>query len=86
MSARPFCTAIVVGGGSGKRMGGTQNKIFLDLNGMPVLAHTLLVFENCPLIDVYKRQDISNRDRILLPADGIMVAVRFPVLIQITFF
>lgn len=51
MSARPFCTAIVVGGGSGKRMGGTQNKIFLDLNGMPVLAHTLLVFENCPLID-----------------------------------
>ncbi len=44
------CTAIIVAGGEGKRMGGTKNKIFLDLNGIPVLAHTLLAFENCPLI------------------------------------
>lgn len=51
MNTHPFCTAVVVGGGAGKRMGGTKNKIFFDLNGLPVLAHTLLVMQRCPLID-----------------------------------
>lgn len=36
--------------GSGKRMGAGQNKLFLQLEGKPILIHTLLVFEqdfNC---------------------------------------
>ena len=34
--------------GSGKRMGAGQNKLFLQLAGKPILAHTLLVFEQDP--------------------------------------
>lgn len=34
--------------GSGKRMGAGQNKLFLQLDGKPILAHTLLVFEQDP--------------------------------------
>ncbi len=38
-------TAIIAAGGSGSRMGLDFNKIFLDVNGKPILAHTLDVFE-----------------------------------------
>ncbi len=34
--------------GSGKRMGAGHNKLFLQLAGKPILAHTLLVFEQDP--------------------------------------
>ena len=34
--------------GSGKRMGAGQNKLFLQLADKPILAHTLLVFEQDP--------------------------------------
>lgn len=34
--------------GSGKRMGAGQNKLFLQLAGKPILAHTMLVFERDP--------------------------------------
>lgn len=40
---------IVVGAGKSTRMGGT-NKLFADLGGMPVIARTLLAFEQSPLI------------------------------------
>lgn len=32
--------------GSGKRMGAGQNKLFLELSGVPILIHTLRVFQN----------------------------------------
>lgn len=38
--------AIIVAGGSGSRMGSAIPKQFLQLNGLPVLMHTLLVFYN----------------------------------------
>nr|WP_294796193.1 2-C-methyl-D-erythritol 4-phosphate cytidylyltransferase [uncultured Mucilaginibacter sp.] len=38
--------AIIVAGGSGKRMGSTVPKQFLSVNGLPVLMHTLLAFYN----------------------------------------
>lgn len=41
--------AIIVGAGSGVRFG--SDKIFADLAGMPVLAHTIAAFEACPTID-----------------------------------
>lgn len=41
---------IVVAAGSSRRMGGTD-KIFENLVGKPVIAHTLNVFENSKLID-----------------------------------
>ena len=40
---------IVVAAGSSSRMQG-QNKQFIELGGIPVIARTLLSFENCPII------------------------------------
>ncbi len=46
----PFISCIIAAGGSGSRMGADVNKIFLDLDEIPVLAHTLLAFENHKMI------------------------------------
>lgn len=43
--------AIVFAGGVGARMGASVPKQFLELNGKPVLAHTLALFQDHPLID-----------------------------------
>jgi len=42
--------AIVVAAGTGRRMGGVE-KIFANLAGKPLLAHTVDVFQTCPAID-----------------------------------
>lgn len=44
----PHISCIIAAGGSGSRMGADINKIFLDLDGIPVLAHTLQAFEHHP--------------------------------------
>lgn len=36
---------IIPAAGQGKRMGAGKNKLLIELNGIPVLIHTLLVFE-----------------------------------------
>ncbi|MGI6497667.1 MAG: 2-C-methyl-D-erythritol 4-phosphate cytidylyltransferase [Oscillospiraceae bacterium] len=46
----PFCSAVVVAAGRSIRMGSERDKIFELLDGMPVLVHTLLAFEQCPLV------------------------------------
>jgi len=43
--------AIVPAAGSGNRMGRKLSKQYLSLGGVPLLVHTLNVFEKCPLID-----------------------------------
>lgn len=43
--------AIIFAGGVGMRMGSDIPKQFLELNGKPVLAHTLELFEKHPRID-----------------------------------
>lgn len=43
--------AVVFAGGSGVRMGGAVPKQFLDLDGKPVLAHTLALFQEHPDVD-----------------------------------
>jgi 2-C-methyl-D-erythritol 4-phosphate cytidylyltransferase len=45
-----FCSTIVVAGGTGSRMGLSQNKVFCELGGIPILARTLLAFESCPFV------------------------------------
>lgn len=55
----PTCTMVVVAAGSSQRMG--QDKMFLELEGQPVLAHTLLAMERSPRVDrvvVVTRQDL----------------------------
>ena len=45
----PFCSAVVVAAGQSARMGG-EDKTLKLLDGVPVLAHTLLALEACPAV------------------------------------
>ena len=45
------CTAIVLAGGQGKRMGTKVQKQYLEIQGNPVLYYSLHVFQNSELID-----------------------------------
>ena len=44
-------TAIIVAAGEGKRFGGSLPKQFLTLAGVPLVIHTIKLFEACPEID-----------------------------------
>jgi 2-C-methyl-D-erythritol 4-phosphate cytidylyltransferase len=44
-------SVIIPAAGLGRRMNASVSKQYLRLNGKPILAHTLDVFENCPLIN-----------------------------------
>lgn len=46
----PEVLAIVPAAGQGSRMGGTRNKPFIDLNGVPVIVRTLRTLASCPCI------------------------------------
>lgn len=42
--------AVIPAAGMGKRMGASSNKQYLLLDGVPILAHTLKVFQDAPFI------------------------------------
>lgn len=42
--------ALILAAGNSTRMGGKESKQFLTLDGIPVLAHTLLAYQRSPLI------------------------------------
>ena len=44
-------SAIIVAAGSGTRFGAAKPKQFLEINGKPLIFHTLERFENCAAID-----------------------------------
>ncbi len=62
--------AVILAAGSSKRMGNI-NKLFYRINGVPVLAHTLIAYQKCPLIrqivvvakpeDFAKIQDLKRK-------------------------
>src|SRR3989339_458556 len=62
--------AIIPAGGAGKRMGAGLPKQYLSLHGIPILVHTLRVFQWSALIDeillVVPEGDIPNVRRDLL--------------------
>ena len=64
--------AIIPAAGEGHRMGGTVEKQFLHLQGIPVIAHTLGVFDKSPEVDgvvlvVAPQQRQALKERILGP-------------------
>lgn len=64
--------AIIPAAGEGRRMGGGVEKQFLHLQGKPVLAHTLGVFDQSPEIDdlvlvVAPQQRQALKERVLGP-------------------
>jgi len=44
-------SAIIVAAGTGTRMGSNVDKVFLELDGVPVIAHTWEIFERAEIID-----------------------------------
>lgn len=42
--------ALIVAAGRGTRMGPNVDKIFLEIGGLPIVAHTWLKFDSCPQI------------------------------------
>ena len=44
-------TCIVAAGGSGTRMGTSVNKLFMEINEVPVIAHTLSALQNSDAVD-----------------------------------
>ncbi len=71
------CSVVVVAAGSAQRMG--ADKLMLELGCMPVLARTLLVFENCDLVDeiiVVTRMDKVEETATLCKKFGITKAVK----------
>ena len=48
---KKYCTAIVLAGGSGKRMGSKVHKQYLLLGGKPVLVYSMEVFQDSDYID-----------------------------------
>lgn len=48
---KPRTSVIIPAAGMGRRMNASVNKQYLKINEKPILAYTLDVFENCPLVD-----------------------------------
>lgn len=61
---RPLCTAVVAAAGSSTRMGGETNKLLLPLNGVPVLARTLIALDQASRVDAIV---IAAREEDILP-------------------
>ncbi len=49
--AANYTGAVILAAGNSTRMGGKINKQLYELGGKPVLAHTLLAYQKCPLIN-----------------------------------
>ena len=49
-NSHPFCSVIVPAAGSSSRMQGVD-KLFAELDGVPVLVRTLMTLNSCPLVD-----------------------------------
>lgn len=70
-----ICAALLTAGGTGTRMGGSLPKQYLDLHGLPVLARTLMVFRDHPLINqivitVPPGSESFCRQNVILHAKG----------------
>jgi 2-C-methyl-D-erythritol 4-phosphate cytidylyltransferase len=50
-NTHPFTSAIIVAGGNGSRMASDIPKQHMQINGIEIVARTLLAFEHCDLID-----------------------------------
>jgi len=46
----PFCSAVIAAAGSSRRMEG-EDKLFIDVFGIPVIVHTLIAFQKCGKVD-----------------------------------
>jgi len=73
--------ALIPAAGMGKRMGAAINKQYLQLGGLPILAHTLSVFENSPEITGVCL--VSPADEIFFCREQVVDACGFKKVIEI---
>jgi len=73
--------ALIPAAGMGKRMGAAINKQYLQLGGLPILAHTLSVFENSPEITGVCL--VSPADEISFCREQVVEACGFKKVIEI---
>jgi 2-C-methyl-D-erythritol 4-phosphate cytidylyltransferase len=63
-------SAIIVAAGKGIRMKGTMRKQYLDLSGRPVLAHSIMAFDSCSLVEetflVIPKEDVEYCQKNIL--------------------
>lgn len=56
--------AIITSAGSGKRLSGFVNKVFLEIGEKPIIERTISAFENCAIIDriivVARQEDLNH--------------------------
>jgi len=73
--------AIILAGGTGKRMGASTSKQFLLLDNKPLIVHTLQVFEECRTVDgIYL---VVNQKDLPTIQEEILETYRFSKLIKI---
>ena len=86
----PSCSAVIAAAGSSLRMGG-EDKLFISINGAPVLAHALSAFQKCRYIDeiiivtneknigrtgdICKKFGISKASKIIIGGETRLVSV-----------
>jgi len=73
--------AIILAGGTGKRMGTSINKQFLLLDGRPIIVHTMQVFEECRAIDGFYL--VVNQKDIPFIQEEILETYKFQKLIKL---
>lgn len=77
-SCRPLCTAIVPAAGTSSRMG-SENKLFMHLNCVPVLTRTLQAIDKAELVDeiiVATRQELLEEVAQLCAQAGLRKKVK----------
>ncbi len=73
--------AIILAGGTGKRMGAATNKQFLLLDNKPLIVHTLQVFEECRAVDgIYL---VVNQKDLPVIQEEILETYRFNKLMKL---
>mgnify|MGYP001304007195 CR=1 FL=1 len=74
----PAVCAVIVAAGSSRRMGG-ENKLLLEIDGVPVLARTLSAFQKCAAI-----RDIVLREQDIMPYTELAKAFSIDKLCTVT--
>lgn len=63
VGSHPFCSAIIVAAGKGRRMEASVNKVYIDISGKKTIIRTLEPFQQNPFVDeiilVVSERDIS---------------------------
>lgn len=67
MYKRKRVTAILLAGGTGARMGAEQNKVYLPLNGRPILQHAIERFGQHPYVDNIVLVIRAKEQRMITP-------------------